>query len=335
MAFVSGVLAGACSKDRRTPIAVYSPHGRDLLGLVEKTYEARHPEVDVRWLDMGSQEVYDRIRAEKANPQCDVWYGGPETIFARGVKDGLLEPFEPSWAAAVPAASRHGGLYTGLYRTPVAILYNSEAVSQADAPKEWDDLLAPRFKGQVLVRDPLASGTMRAVWGMVLSRSVAETGSPERGFEWLRRLDAQTKEYVVNASILCEKVARREGLLTMWDLPDILLEKQRSAALAYVFPSSGSPVIDDAVGLVKGAKHPGEARALIEWLGSPEAQLLAAEKAYRLPARADLPEEKLPAWAREVAHSLVPAKLDWAMIEREGSGWMAKWDREIKGRGTK
>ncbi|MGH9399306.1 MAG: extracellular solute-binding protein [Thermoanaerobaculia bacterium] len=328
------LLCACCERDRRTPIVVYSPHGRDLLNLVEKTYEAAHPEVDIRWLDMGSQEVYDRIRAEKANPQCDVWYGGPNTIFARGAKDGLLEAFEPGWAAAVAAQSRHGGLYTGLYRTPVAILYNSEAVSPSDAPKEWDDLLAPRFKGQVLIRDPIASGTMRAVWGMVLSRSVEETGSPDRGFGWLARLDAQTREYVVNASILCEKVARREGLVTIWDLPDILLEKQRSPILAFVFPRSGSPVIDDGVGLVKGARHAAQARALIEWLGSSEAELAAAEKAYRLPARTDLPEEKLPAWARDVARSLVPARLDWGVIEREGPAWMARWDREIRGRGS-
>jgi iron(III) transport system substrate-binding protein len=328
------VLAG-CRRDPRTPIVVYSPHGRDLLGLVEKTYEAKHPEVDIRWLDMGSQEVYDRIRAEKANPQCDVWFGGPDTIFARGVKDGLLEAFEPSWASAVLPESRHGGLYTGLYRTPVAILYNAEAVREAgiEAPKEWDDLLAQRFKGQVLVRDPLASGTMRAVWGMVLSRSVEETGSSDRGFQWLALLDAQTKEYVVNASILCEKVARREGLVTIWDLPDILLEMQRSSALAFVFPKSGSPVIDDAVGLVRGARHPAEARALIEWLGSPEAQLAAADKAFRLPAREDLPQEKLPAWARDAERALVPARLNWDVIEREGPAWMARWDREIKGRG--
>jgi iron(III) transport system substrate-binding protein len=332
----AAVLAfAACARETRTPIVVYSPHGRDLLGLVEKAYEAKHPDIDIRWLDMGSQEVYDRIRAEKANPQCDLWYGGPNTIFARGVRDGLLEAFEPGWASAVPAESRHGGLYTGLYRTPVAILYNSDAVSREDAPREWDDLLAPRFKGQVLVRDPIASGTMRAVWGMVLSRSVAETGNPDRGFAWLARLDGQTKEYVVNASILCEKIARREGLVTIWDLPDILLEKQRSPVLAFVFPKSGAPVIDDGVGLVKGAKHAAQARALMEWLGSPEAQLAAADKAFRLPARTDLPKESLPAWAREVAGSLVPARLDWDLIEREGPGWMARWDREIKGRSAR
>ena len=56
------VAAVSCSGDKRTPLVLYSPHGRDLLGLLEKTYEAAHPDVDVRWLDMGSQEVYDLIR---------------------------------------------------------------------------------------------------------------------------------------------------------------------------------------------------------------------------------------------------------------------------------
>src|ERR1700730_6891173 len=94
-------LSPACRSDKRTPIVVYSPHGRDLLGLVETTYEKAHPEVDVRWLDMGSQEVYDRVRSEKANPQADVWFGGPNTIFARAAREDLLAPFRPGWSAAI------------------------------------------------------------------------------------------------------------------------------------------------------------------------------------------------------------------------------------------
>jgi iron(III) transport system substrate-binding protein len=317
-------------------VVLYSPHGRDLLGLVERTYEAKHPDVDVRWLDMGSQEVYDRVRSEKANPQADVWFGGPNTIFARGARDGLLEPFRPSWAGAVPAESRQPrDLYFGLYRTPAVIVYNSAAVPAAEAPRDWDDLLEPRWKGKVLIRDPLASGTMRAIFGMILERSLGETGSADRGFDWLKRLDAQTKEYVMNASILVEKIARREGLVTVWDLPDVLLEMRRSKDLAYVFPGSGTPVIDDAVGLVRGGRHTREARELIEWLGSPEAQLLAADNAYRLPARTDLPSERLPEWARDVLKKMAPAKMDWDLLEREGQGWMARWDREIRGKGAR
>lgn len=324
----------ACRHDRRTPLVIYSPHGRDLLGLVEKTYEAKHPDVDIRWLDMGSQEVYDRIRSEKSNPQADVWFGGPNTIFARGAREGLLEPYRPSWADTIPEDSRQPqNFYFGLYRTPAVLVYNSAVVPSSQAPRDWDDLLDPRWKGKVLVRYPLASGTMRAIFGFILTRSIAETGSTARGFEWLRRLDGQTKEYVMNASVLVEKIARREGLVTVWDLPDVLLEMRHSSALAYVFPSSGTPVINDAVGLVRGAHHSAQARELIDWLGSSEAQRLAAEKAFRLPARTDLPESELPAWAADVEKKLIPAKLDWNLIERESSAWMAVWDRKIRGRG--
>ncbi|MGH9366386.1 MAG: extracellular solute-binding protein [Thermoanaerobaculia bacterium] len=330
---LAAVAASACRRDARTPLTLYSPHGRDLLGLVERTYEAKRPSIDVRWLDMGSQEVYDRIRSEKANPQADIWFGGPNTIFARGARDGLLAAYRPSWAGAIPEESRApGDLYFGLYRTPAVLVYNSAAVAPAEAPRDWDDILEPRFAGKVLIRDPLASGTMRAIFGMVLMRSIAETGSPDRGFEWLKRLDGQTKDYVVNATLLLEKLSRREGLVTLWDLPDVLLEQRRGLPIASVFPPSGTPVIDDAVGLVAGAKHAKEARDLIEWLGGVEAQRLAAEQAFRLPARADIPKEQLPLWAREVEGRLVAAKMDWDLLEREGPGWMARWDRTVRGR---
>jgi iron(III) transport system substrate-binding protein len=324
----------ACRRDGRTPLLVYSPHGRDLLGLVEKEFERAHPGVDVRWLDMGSQEVYDRLRSEKANPQADVWYGGPDTIFSRGASEGLLAPYRPAWADAVVPASRHADdLYFGLYRTPAMPVYNSKLIAAGDAPCEWDDLLDPKWKGKILIRDPLASGTMRAVWGYILSKSVRETGSPAAGFAWLARLDTQTKEYVFNPILLYEKIVRGEGLITIWDLPDTLLERQRGSPLQYVFPKSGTPVIDDAVGLVAGCRHPELGKQFIDFLGEKEMQRLAAEKTFRLPARTDL-GDALPAWAREVEREMVPAEIDWPLVEKEGAGWMSTWDRTIRGKGA-
>ncbi len=331
---LAAVLLPACRRDARTPLVLYSPHGRDLLTLVEGEFERLHPGVDVRWLDMGSQEVYDRLRSEKANPQADVWYGGPDTIFARGVREGLLAPYRPAWADAIPAASRHpGNLYFGLYRTPAMPVYNEKLVSPAEAPREWDDLLDPKWKDKILIRDPLASGTMRAVWGYILSKSVRETGSPDRGFAWLARLDAQTKEYVFNPILLYEKIIRGEGIITIWDLPDTLLERQRGSPLAYVFPRSGTPVIDDAVGLVAGCRHPELARQFIEFVGEKSMQRAAAEKTFRLPARTDLGDD-MPGWARDVLRELVPAEIDWPLVEKDGAAWMATWDRTIRGKGA-
>lgn len=329
------LLAAACGGSDTTPVVVYSPHGRDLLELLEKTYEAEHPEVDVRWLDMGSQKVLERIRSEAANPQADVWFGGPSTIFARGAKDGLLQPFRPSWADAVPAASRQpAGLYHGVFRSMPVLVYNTNLVPEADAPTDWESLLDPRFQGRVLMRDPLESGTMRTFFGMILSRSVEETGTADRGFGWLLRLDAQTKEYVPDPILMLTKLVRGEGAVTVWDLTDILFQRDKNAPLGYRFPSSGTPVIDDAIGLVANAPHPEAARGFIEWAGSPEALRLAAAQAYRVPARTDLPVADLPSWAREVLGQLTVARFDAAMVSEQGPEWMAQWDRTVRGRGA-
>jgi iron(III) transport system substrate-binding protein len=330
---LSALFAASCG-DGRIPLVVYSPHGRDLLLLMEKSFEAKHPDIDVRWLDMGSQEVYDRIRSETANPQADVWFGGPQTIFARGADEGLLAPYRPSWADAVPAASRAAGdLYFGSYRTAPVLVYNSKAVKREEAPGDWDELLAPRWKGKILIRDPLASGTMRTLFGMILARSVKQTGNPERGWQWLRGLDVQTKEYVQNPALLMEKLNRQEGLITVWELTDMLWQAKRGAPLGFRFARSGTPVIDDSIGLVRNAKHPAEAKAFIEYVGSAEAQELAAREAFRLPARTDIPPERLPQWAREVLRDLVPADVDWKVISANGQAWMTTWDHTVRSRG--
>jgi iron(III) transport system substrate-binding protein len=332
----AALLLAACGGDGRTPLVVYSPHGRDHLDLIERAFEAAHPTIDLRWLDMGSQEVLDRIRAERANPQADVWFGGPTTIFDLGVRDSLLASFRPDWADQIdPAAVGPQDWYHAAYRTPLVIAYNDEALTAAEAPQDWDELLDPRWNDRVLIRDPMASGTMRAMWGWILVRSVHETGDTARGMAWLRRLDAQTRSYALNPAILYERLARQEGLVTLWDLPDVLIEKHKGLPMWYVLPRSGTVVIDDAIALVRGARHPEAARVFIEWVGSPEAQLLAARDVWRLPARIDLPADSLPDWVRDVETRMVIAPMDWEMLGREGQAWMDYWDRRVRNTGRR
>jgi iron(III) transport system substrate-binding protein len=328
------ILAAAGCGDGRTPLVLYSPHGRDLLQLVEERYEELNPAIDVRWLDMGSQEVFDRIRSEAANPQADVWFGGPDTILSRGAGLDLLAAYRPAWADAVPESSRHPGeLYFGLYEAVPILIYNSDAVAAAEAPGDWEELLEPRWADKIIIRDPLASGTMRTAFGMVLATSVAETGDTARGYDWLRRLDRQTKEYAVNPALMFETLPRQEGLVSIWELTDLLFLQQRGTPLGYTFPASGTPVIDDAIGLVAGAPHAEEAKRFIDWVGSREALLLTAERAFRLPARTDMPPDELPRWAREALAEIVRVEMDWQLLADNGAEWMSRWDREVRGRG--
>jgi iron(III) transport system substrate-binding protein len=327
------VLTG-CSRDSRTPLVIYSPHGRDLLTLFEHRFEAAHPDVDVRWLDMGSQEVYDRVRSERANPQADVWFGGPSLILAAAARDSLLECRRPSWADAIAPRGRGAGdCYFAAYETPAVILYAEKTVAASAAPQDWDDLLDPKWKGKLIIRDPLASGTMRAIFGLIILRGLQQTHDTAAGFDWLRRLDAQTKEYVQNPALISEKIARQEALVTVWDLPDVLISRRRGMPVGYVFPKSGTVAIEDGIAVVRGAKHAAAARAFVDFVGSPEMQLAAARDVYRLPARLDLPADSLPDWVRDVRRRMVVTDVDWNLLAERGPQWMQWWDQHVRGKG--
>lgn len=335
-AYLLALAVSACADSGKTTLVIYSPHGNYLLTMFERRFEELHPTVDVRWLDMASQEVVDRLRAERANPQADVWFGGPITIFGRGARDSLLEAFQPSWARHIaPVGRGPGDLYHAAFETPAVIVYARDALSPEEAPQDWDDLLDPRWRDKILIRDPVASGTMRAVWGMIIERELRRTGDTAAGFAWLRRLDANTKEYVLNGPLLDQKIARQEGLASAWDLPDILLNARDGLPLAYIIPRSGAPVIPDAIGIVRGTKRRQVAEQFVEFVGSIEMQLAATREVARLPARLDVPADSLPDWARDVRARLVAADIDWAMLERHGNEWMTWWDRHVRGKGRR
>jgi len=323
----------ACSESR-TPLVVYSPHGRSLLTLAEETFEAANPSVDVRWLDMGSQDALDRVRSERANPQADVWYGGPSMLFGQAAAESLLVSYRPSWAAVVPERVHGpGDFFFAAYETPAVIAYNSEALDRSEVPADWDVVLEPRWTDEVLIRDPSASGTMRSIFGMIVQRGLKSTGDTAAGFDWLRRLDAQTREYVLNPALLHQKLLRQEGTVTLWDLPDILTEQRKGNPLDYLLPSSGTPVIEDAIAIVRGTEQLDLAQRFVEWVGSEEGQLLAARREFRLPVRIDLPVDSLPEWVRDVKAALVPEDMDWDLLRRVGADWMRYWDRHVRGRG--
>ena len=329
------ITMAACSDDGRTVLTVYSPHGKDLLGYFEKGFEKANPTIDVQWVDMGSQEVLDRVRAEAANPQADLWFGAPAEAFDRATKENLLQPYIPTWANAISVEGREeGDHWYGTYLTPEVIGYNTAAVSRADAPKDWDDVLDPKWKGKILIRDPIASGTMRAIFGAIVARSVARTGSPEQGYEWLRKLDANTREYVLNPTILYQKLGRQEGVITLWDMPDIATLQQRlKIPVDYIIPSSGTPLLVDGIAVVRGTKHPKEAQLYYEFVTTPEALIAAADSFLRIPARTDIPSESLPQWIQDAKAKIKPMPVDRKVMAESLNEWMKYWDANIRNSG--
>lgn len=317
--------APAAGTAERTKVVVYSPHGREMLEPFEQRFEQAHPEYDMEWLDMGSQEVLDRLRAEQANPAADLWWGAPHTMFIKAAEGGLLAPYQPTWHEAL-ADERHdpNDLWYGQYLTPSVIVYNSEALQPDEAPRDWDELLDPRWTGKILIRNPLESGTMRTFFAAMILRQP----TVDEGFAWLAKLDAQTKAYPANPALLHRQMATQEGVVTVWALRDVEIQKRvNQYPLAYHIPTSGCPTVLDAIALVKGAPHPEAAKALYEFVTAREQMIWSANEFDTMPARDDIDPAALP---ERMPKEVPVMELDWAVVEEQSADWMDRWDRTVR-----
>jgi len=320
-------------KQSELRVVVYSPHGKELLNDFAARFEKAHPGVRVQWLDMGSQDVLDRIRSERVNPQADLWWGAPSSFFMNAADEGLLQPYRPTWAQQVEADQHgDGDAWYGTFQTPEVIAFNSRVLSKDTAPQDWDDLIDPKWQDKITIRGPMASGTMRAIYSAMIWRFFKDSGSPEQGYDWLLKLDANTKSYPANPTLMYLQVARQEALVTLWNMSDIELQKQEyDYPFDYILPASGTPVLIEGLAVVANCKHPGLAKQFYEFVTTPESFLIQADKYFRIPVRNDLPAEKLPDW---IAKSPIkPMTIDWKILAAKSKEWMSYWDRQIKGAG--
>ena len=92
--------------------------------------------------------------------------------------DGQDDPggwFEPVKDANIPviASGEYPAKFIGprtavVQLTPWLLVYNSDQVKGADIPKDWPELLNPKWKGNVIVNDPRVSDAFMEFWGVLL-----------------------------------------------------------------------------------------------------------------------------------------------------------------------
>src|SRR6266446_5200019 len=94
-----------------------------------------------------------------------------------------------------------------------------------------------------------------------------------------------------------QKLVRQEGVISLWDLPDVrLYQEQKKLPVAYNFPTSGTPVVTDGIAIVRGAPHEEEAKRFYEFVTTAESLAHAARNYYRIPTRTDIDRKQFPDW---------------------------------------
>lgn len=315
----------ACSPPKDT-VLIYSPHGPDVLGDYKAKFEAAYPGVTVQCLDMGSQEVYERIKGERNNPQADIWWGAPSSMFIQAAEDGLLAPYRPSWADRVEAAFRDSEhRWYGTYLSPLAVVFNNRKYNKDTVPRTWDELLLPEWHQKITLREPLPSGTMRTFVCAMMLRAPSE----DEGIAWLKRLDDATEAYMGNPQLLYDHLKRNEDLISVWLLADIALQRERNGyPLDTVLPPD-TPVITEGIAIVAGAPHREWAERFYEFVTTPEALADQAHAYAKVPARNDMEPATLPEWMNNL--TIDAMEIDWRSFAEQERARINRWKTEVYG----
>lgn len=328
------------SDGKKTEVATPSPSGKlviytgrdeEMVQNVIDQFNEKYPDIEVEFLTMGAQQILERLRGEKANPQADFWWGGTQSALIVGANEDLLHAWQPSFIDSIDTTHKDvDGRWFGEMLLPEVIMINSDLLTKETGPQDWDDLLDPKWKDQILIRGVLASGTMRTIYSSMIVRQGAD--SPDKGYEWLLQLDANTKEYTQDPNALYLKLTRQEGSVSLWNLQDILLKKYTTDyPFDYIYPKSGAPILVDGVAVVNNAKNLENAKLFVEFLFEKEMVTQLANDYYQIPTRSDINKASMPEWYQEL--DLKTFDIDWQLMSDKEAEWMEYWDNNIKGRG--
>ena len=229
-----------------------------------------------------STGLANRLLAEKARPQADVFWSN-EPVRTLVLKSrGVLAPYQSPAAQGIADTFRdREGYWTGFSARLRVIVYNTSKVTAADAPKSVFDLTDPRWKGQVAIADPRFGSTSFHVAALYV-----EIGD-ERADEYFRKLKANDVKIVDGNSVVRDMVARGDVSVGLTDTDDVNVALEARQPVAMVLPDRdgiGVPVMPNMVSLVAGASHPDEGKHLIDYLLSAEVERkLAESEAVQIP----------------------------------------------------
>lgn len=311
------------------PITVYAPWPADQIAWVAA--EATAAGHEVAFIAGAGGELFDRILAERNNPQADVAVGFVDAAMATLKKEGLLMAYEPSWGPALPEGFRDDAdkMVWKFWQTPIVISYNADKLGAEAAPAGWLDLAQPEYEGRYVVGS-VNWQTTRAYLAGILARFTDETGEvTQEGWDFMRA-------FYANAIVVDDGDAKTQALASGEAVIDLnwfggAFNQARDVGYtpAIVDAEGGTPFIADGLGIMAGTDQAEQAQAFVDWFGGAVFMAAYAQEFGRVP---NLPEAlaNAPEQVQINAAMVSPQPLNWDEIAPRLDGWLQKIELEIR-----
>jgi iron(III) transport system substrate-binding protein len=138
-----------------------------------------------------------------------------------------------------------------------------------DAIKSYWDLIDPKWRGKVAMRDPRSAGG--GAWHML--NIMVE---PSLGLDYIKQLVKVTKPFILSGGTRASRdaVVRGQFAVSFSGRGEFIQDLPKGAPIAFVVPKEGMAWTPASIAIVKGGPDPNAAKVLLTWFFElPQLQL--------------------------------------------------------------
>ena len=324
---VMGLLVGACNRGSVPEVVVYTSVDDVFARPIAEQF-TKDTGIAVRLVpdteETKSTGLLNRLIAEKARPQTDVFWSGDPVRAAVLKAKGVSTPYRSLQAEGLPPQfSDPDGHWTGFSARARVLIYNRNLVPEGQEPTSVMDLLAPRFKGKTCIANPLFGTT-----SMHAAALFAILGE-DKAKAFFEGFSANGGTMLSSNGEVRQRVAAGEFAVGITDTDDVNVARLEGKPVGMVYPDAngmGTLIIPNCAVLITGGPHPDVGRRFIDYLLRPETEkVLAESEAAQIPLRPGIPvPEVVPSIER-----LKPMAVDYtalaSLLETLSGGYLKNW----------
>ncbi len=268
-------LVEAAKKDGKlvwyTSIAIDT--SKPLLDAFQKEY----PFIKAELVRAGEEQLMNRVMSETRAGQ---WLFDAISTSAMGamVERRLITPYvAPERDAFLSEFKDPQGYWTGIFVNNLVLCYNTKMLAAKEAPRNYPDLLDPKWKGKMLMdsTDYDWFGTLATVWGK------------EKTVGYMKRLALQNPLWRRGHGLTAQLLGAGEVPLA-WAY-NFRIERMKNEGAPVEWIETFDPIVVTVSGMGLSAKaaNPNAAKLLIDFATSKRGQQMVRGM-RRVPARSDI-----------------------------------------------
>lgn len=310
-------------------VSIYSPAAADLRQQVSKAFKDKYG-IEIEWTSLKSQEVPTKIMQERrAGLYLVDLVNGAISVQMTNLKPaGVFDPIKPLLILpeVLDAKAWFGGqlpwvdndkafTLNPLLAPSLRIAVNTDLVKPEEL-KSYNDLLAPRFKNNIILSNPL-----------LYPRAFSETLTI-MGPDFWKKLAANGLNIVDDEGLGAQWLAHGKYPIYIVNRTDVIAEMVSAGApLKKIVPQEGVMLAGGAMAtsLLKNAPHPNAAKIFMNWYLTKDANTVLARLNAMQSARLDVPTDFLAQdGLRQAGAKYVNAETEDFQLQQAAAATLAK-----------